>query len=123
MNTTLYLSGGGNNIQSKRIDADFAKIIDGKKLMYIPVALNRDTLGFEACYDWITILFQNFEYTVDIPTIHMYLDPIAIADKIFEYDALYIGGGNTFKLLDFLHKNSLFEKIKTFYNKREKYEI
>ena len=111
----LYLAGGGDATQSKEIDADFAKCIDGKKLMYIPVALHRDALGFEACYDWITALFQNFEYAIDIPEIHMYLDPKAIAGRMCEYDALYIGGGNTFKLLDFLYKNNLFEKIKAFY--------
>ena len=111
----FYLSGGGNEIQSQKIDASFAEYIDGKKLMYIPIALNRDMLGFEACYDWITKLFLNFEYKVDVPEIHMYLDPTAIGEKIFEYDALYIGGGNTFKLLDFFYKNNLFEKIRTFY--------
>ena len=111
----FYLSGGGNEIQSQKIDSDFARYIDGKKLMYIPIALDRDSLGFEVCYDWITNLFLNLEYKIDIPQIHMYLDPQAIAEKLFEYDALYIGGGNTFKLLDFLYKNNLFEKIKEFY--------
>lgn len=115
MKKIFYLSGGGNEIQSQKIDADFAKLIDGKKLMYIPIALERDALGFEACYDWITKLFQNFEYIIDIPEIHMYLDPKAIAEKIFEYDAMYIGGGNTFKLLDFFYRNNLFKKIKNFY--------
>lgn len=111
----FYLSGGGSEIQSQKIDSDFAKYIDGKKLMYIPIALDRDLLGFEACYDWITNLFLKLEYKIDVPQVHMYLNPRAIAEKLFEYDALYIGGGNTFKLLEFIYKNNLFEKIKEFY--------
>jgi len=111
----FYLSGGGDEIQSQKIDSDFAKYIDGKKLMYIPVALNRDMLGFEACYDWITKLFLNFEYEKEVPVIHMYLDTQSIGEKLFDYDALYIGGGNTFELLQFLNQNGLFEQIKLFY--------
>lgn len=114
----FYVSGGGNEIQSEKIDADFASLVDGKKLMYIPIALNRDSLGFEMCYDWITKLFLKFIYKIDVPQIHMYMDPVAISENIFEYDAVYIGGGNTFKLLDFLYKNNLVEKIKGFYEKR-----
>ena len=115
-NNIFYISGGGDEIQSKKIDTEFAKYIDGKKLMYIPIAIDRDEVGFEACYDWITGLFSKFEYKIDAPEIHMYLDPKAISEHIFEYDALYIGGGNTFKLLDFIYKNNLFEKIKEFFN-------
>lgn len=115
MKKTFFISGGGDETQSEKIDRDFAKYIDGKKLMYIPIALNRDTLGFEMCYDWITKLFLRFTYDIDVPQIHMYLNPIATKEHLFEYDAMYIGGGNTFKLLDFLYKNDLFEKIKEFY--------
>jgi dipeptidase E len=115
MTKNIFISGGGNEIDSEKIDIEFAKYIDGKKLMYIPIALNRDSLGFEMCYDWITKLFLRFKYTIDVPQIHMYMDPVAINEHIFEYDALYIGGGNTFKLLDFLYKNNLFEKVKEFY--------
>lgn len=113
----FFISGGGNEIQSEKNDTEFAKYIDGKKLMYIPIALNRDSLGFEMCYDWITKLFLRFKYTIDVPQIHMYMDPVAIHEHIFEYDALYIGGGNTFKLLNFLYKNNLFEKVKEFYER------
>jgi len=115
MKNIFYISGGGSEIQSEKIDRDFAKYIDGKKLMYIPIALNRNVLGFEMCYDWITKLFLRFSYNIDVPQIHMYLDPFAISEHIFEYDAIYIGGGNTFKLLDFLYKNNLFVKIREFY--------
>lgn len=97
----LYLSGGGSETQSRLVDADFAKHIDGKKVMYIPVALERDALGYEEAYDWITKTFLSFEYSVDVPEIHMYLDPQRIVSELSSYDALYIGGGNTFALLDF----------------------
>lgn len=100
----LYLSGGGDEMQSKFIDADFEKRIDGKKVMYIPVALERDVLEYEAAYDWITKTFLSFEYSVDVPEIHMHLDLQRIASELSSYDALYIGEGNTFSLLDFFTK-------------------
>lgn len=117
MKSTLFISGGGDETQSVNIDRDFAKYIDGKRLMYIPIALNQDILGFEMCQHWVSKLFLKFTYDVAVPQIHMYIDPVAIKKHLFEYDAIYIGGGNTFKLLDFIYKNNLFIEIKEFYGR------
>lgn len=116
MKTYFFLAGGGGEEQSKEIDNYFSKFIDGKKLIYIPIALNRDSIGFEACYDWITHVFSQFEYKIDVPRIDMFLDPESIFKNIENYDAIYIGGGNTFKLLDFFNKNNLSAKLRNFYN-------
>ena len=111
----IFLSGGGSENQTKELDLEFSKYIDGKKLMYIPIAINRDAIGFQACYDWITRALLSFEYKKDVPVIDMFLDPDLIKKEIHKYDALYIGGGNTYKLLDFIYKNKLERDILDFY--------
>lgn len=111
---SIFLSGGGSEVQTRELDKIFSVFIDGKKMMYIPVALDEDIVGMNACYDWICRTFQEFDYHVDIPVIDMFLDPELIKKNIDNYDAVYIGGGDTYKLLDFIYKNNIDDYLKSF---------
>ncbi len=110
----IFLSGGGNKEQTRKLDEQFARLVDGKKMMYIPLALERDGIGFEACFDWIVEVFSQFKYEIEMPQIEMFLDPKAIKKQIENYDAIYIGGGNTFKLLQILYEGGIIPKIHEF---------
>lgn len=113
----LYISGGGNEKQSFALDKAFASN-DIKKLLYIPVALERTTVGFEGCFDWISkTLGGVFE---DFIEIDMCLDLHLINEEFLEkYDAIYIGGGNTYKLLDILYTTNSFPLIKDYIIKKK----
>ncbi|MCR8850331.1 Type 1 glutamine amidotransferase-like domain-containing protein [Rossellomorea sp. SC111] len=93
----LYLSGGGDSDQTLAIDREFAgELTGGKSLLYLPVAMNPGEISYEACYEWIKSVFAPF----GVKDIAMWLD---LRDKTLEdlkrYSAVYIGGGNTFRLM------------------------
>lgn len=71
--------------------------------------MKRDTLGYEACYDWIisalTPLSDNF---LDI-VMKTNLSEISVS-FLKDFRAVYIGGGNTYKLLDEVRKSG-FDKL------------
>lgn len=111
---TLFISGGGDAKQTKVLDTEFSKYIDGKQVMYIPIAMESDTIGFEKCNDWIQSTLLDFKYQDDVPIIDMFIDPVQIKKHIFKYDAIYIGGGNTYYLLNFIKKHNIENDLKLF---------
>lgn len=111
---TLFLSGGGDERQSWDIDALFVKSLRKKMVLYIPIALERDRIGFEQAYDWLlgcltshTDEFVQIDMILNLKDLHII--------NLFHYDALYIGGGNTYKLLYEITTNNVAEVIKHFY--------
>ncbi len=110
----IFLSGGGDEKKSWVIDQKFVSILKTKKILYIPVALNRDFLGFEEAYDWVVSCLSS--HSKEFLEIIMNLDLNKITDEdLNHFEAVYIGGGNTYKLL-YLFKISKFEiKLKKFY--------
>lgn len=110
MNGKIFLSGGGDEKTSSAIDSIFVNSFKGNKVLYIPVALNRDAAGFEACNLWIhKALDPHTDRNLDIK---MVLDLSQISEFDMQtYDAIYIGGGNTYKLLDLIRKSNFDKKI------------
>lgn len=109
MTSKIFLNGGGSNNDSRLLDLEFLKSLRGNKVLYIPIALKRDDLGFEICYDWITQTFSAI--SKDFVDIDMILNLKDIdQDNLLKYDAIYIGGGNTYKLLNEI-RNSSFDKL------------
>jgi dipeptidase E len=69
-------------------------------------------------YAGVTVSFGDYEKRVkerfnetghDIVSIHNFDDPAAAVEKA---EAIVVGGGNTFRLAELLHKNGLVEKIR-----------
>ncbi|MFZ3580187.1 Type 1 glutamine amidotransferase-like domain-containing protein [Virgibacillus sp. DJP39] len=107
----VLLSGGGDKEQTEIIDQYFVKQINpNKPLLYIPIAL-KGVIPFENCYEWITSVFK----PIGIENITMWtdLDKKSIHD-LNKFSAVYIGGGNTFSLLNDL-RTSEFDKVLTAY--------
>lgn len=104
----IFISGGGGIEDSFSLDEKFINSLKEKKVLYIPIAMERDEIGFESCYDWIiSALSRHIKDFVDIV---MILD---LADKnlqISNFDGIYIGGGNTYKLLQYIY-DAGFDKI------------
>lgn len=103
----LFLSGGGNEKQSKKLDQLLVSLIPKKRLLYIPIAMPQDRHSFEECFNWITNTFAGLNFK----KIDMWTD---LSCKNYEdlnkYGAVYIGGGNTFSLLNDIRKNN-FDKL------------
>ena len=109
-NGRIILSGGGDIDVSFKLDEKYFSLLrDNAQILYIPVALNRTKLGFEGCYDWFSNVISQHNDKKDID-FTMLLDGDDVSD-FDRYDSVYIGGGNTYKLLDYIYKNDIGRKI------------
>lgn len=80
-----------------------------KPLLYIPLAMESEM--YSSCLEWIKGELRE----VDITGIEMVTSAQEITDKdLSQYCAIFIGGGNTFKLLYELKISGAFEKIKAY---------
>jgi dipeptidase E len=92
----ILLAGGGSAEDSRLLDELLASWMKPRgRLLYLPVAL-RGLRSFESCLEWITSTFAPFAIT----DISMWT---ALSDhharELGKFDAVYIGGGNTYSLL------------------------
>lgn len=108
----LILSGGGDPEQVRPIDEFFAARIDKtKKVLYIPVAMEKEVFTYEQCLDWFTSTYAPF----GIQNIEMLTD-LSNAEIPAKTAAIFIGGGNTYKLLKELRDSGFDKKLLTFLN-------
>lgn len=110
----LILCGGGSGKQNELANKQLNKIINHEKpILYIPLAMNEKDHPYDSCYEWIKKELSN----VDIPDIDMVKSFKELTLKNLQnYSALFIGGGNTYKLLSGLKQSGAFNKIKDYIN-------
>ena len=91
----VFLCGGGADVQTIEANKRLNEVIDhSKPCLYIPLAMEEEM--YDSCYEWI----QGELSSVDIPGIDMVRSVKELAEKdLADYSFLFIGGGNTFKLL------------------------
>lgn len=109
-NGYIILSGGGDIKDSFELDEKYFSLLpNNAKILYIPIALNRTKLGFESCYDWFSSLISEHIKEKDIDfTMLLENDKIP---NFKNYDSIYIGGGNTYKLLDYVYRENIGGEI------------
>ena len=88
----LLLAGGGEPEQVKALDEFFANYVGEGKILYIPVAM--DKIPYDECEMWFRKTYLQYKlHNIDVCT------DLKNAPNLDEYKAIFIGGGNTFKLL------------------------
>ncbi|MBU0957865.1 MAG: Type 1 glutamine amidotransferase-like domain-containing protein [Nanoarchaeota archaeon] len=109
MKGRLFLSGGGNEKQTHSLDEIFMKDIN--TILYIPLAWpNGD---YNSCLEWFTkLMAQHKKKEIEI---EMLID-LTKEIELTKYDAIYIGGGNTFKLLKLIKDSNFGKKLINYYN-------
>jgi dipeptidase E len=111
MSGKIFLSGGGSGEQTSSFDKIFFKGV--RKIVYIPLAWpNND---FDSCLNW----FRKESERYGKLEIKMLID---LSEKINLnfFDAVYIGGGNTYKLLKKIKESKFDAKLIKFYNEGKK---
>lgn len=110
----LILCGGGSGEQNYYANKKLNEIIDhSKPLLYIPLAMDENEHSYDSCYEWINEELAQ----VQLSRIDMVRSFEELAQKDYDnYCALFIGGGNTYKLLKGIKDSGDFEKIKEFIN-------
>lgn len=108
----IFLNGGGSGTKTVKVNQRLNEIIDhSKPILYIPLAMNKEK--YDSCYEWITGELKN----IKVPYIEMVRDSSELSSKVLDnYSLIFIGGGNTFKLLFDLKESNCFEKIKQYVN-------
>ena len=108
----VFLCGGGADIQTVEANKRLNEVIDhSKPCLYVPLAM--EPKMYDSCREWIKGELKN----VDIPYIETVKSADELADKnLNDYSFIFIGGGNTFKLLKDLKVSGAFDKIKEYLN-------
>lgn len=96
MNTAtnhIFLAGGGNAEESRPLDEQFVRLLDHTKpLVYIPNAMR--SKPYQSCLEW----FRSVMEPLGIVAIEMW-DDLRHDRSTDEIAGIYIGGGDTAKLL------------------------
>lgn len=101
----LFLSWWWDANQTKVFDDYFKSHFSGsKKVLYIPRAMYPER--YDSCKTWVSWIF-NPEEGFDIELLH---EDDAWAVDIHQIDAVYIGWGNTYRLLHLLRQTG-FDKL------------
>lgn len=104
----LYLSGGSKF--SFSLDEKFIACLDKRPLMYIPIAIMTKIYCAKDCLQWIKTYFSKSSFN----NIEMVTDLYNFKDSDFSnYSGLYIGGGNSFFLLDEMKNSGFYELLKS----------
>jgi dipeptidase E len=106
MKVKLFLSGGGSEKDSYDFDNKFINSLKLRKILYVPVAMERDKQGYESCYDWITSSLTQFDKNFVEISMCTELDEISNM-KLNAFSAIYFGGGNTYRLLAKIYSSGL----------------
>lgn len=111
----VILGGGGGAEQNVEADKYFvSQLVERKNILYIPIAMPESVYTFPECYSWIKSVFE----PMGVDEIDMFIDLKSIDFEIIEkYTSVFIGGGNTFYLLDEIRKSGLEKKLKDFLQK------
>jgi dipeptidase E len=107
----VALAGGGAAEDSRLLDEVLAEWLGPQgRLLYWPIAL-RGMRPFESCLEWITETLA----PVHISDISMWTDLAGHqAAELEAYDAVYLGGGNTFRLLAELQESGFDRHLKRY---------
>ena len=109
---TLYLCGGGSGNQILKALEKFSKKLDKTKpILYIPLAMNESK--YDSCYEW----FKEELKIMKLKKFEMIKSSLELSQKkLSNYSAIFIGGGNTYKLLNEIKKYSNYDKICEYLN-------
>lgn len=108
----LYLCGGGSGKQVFYAMLKFANKIDkNKPILYVPLAMEEDR--YDGCYKW----FESEIKLVGLKNFEMVRSKEELSKKDLSlYSAIFIGGGNTYKLLNDIKECSNYKKIVNYLN-------
>lgn len=106
----LILSGGGDIHETVAVDSFWISLLPkNPRILYIPIAWENG--DYQECLQWFSGLMRKYEMSD-------YTMWTELADKTFDdldvFDSVYIGGGNTFKLLHLFRESGFIDGLKRY---------
>lgn len=111
-NVNIICAGGGNNQDAKILDEHFASWFrPGDKLLYWPFATDGHSFSYSSCFSWLSSVFN----PLGIEHICMWTELNSHTPaELNDFNGIYIGGGNTFRLLRHIRQQGWFDPLKKF---------
>ncbi len=110
----LFLSGGGGAQDSVEVDSLFVRSLPKKAtILYLPHANAKQSDDYSPSIQWLTATLNNVNHLGKSISIDTPLN-LELVESIDKYDAIYIGGGNTYRLMHILRKTGLDTRIKRY---------
>lgn len=108
----IFLQGGGGKEDSFELDKKFVAALDlSKTLLYIPIAIDSVKYPYPSCLAWISDVFKSHGLTNIVMWTEGDLKGKTLAE-FEQFSGVYIGGGNTFKLLKELKEFGTFDILR-----------
>jgi dipeptidase E len=109
----LMLAGGGNEVDSAPLDRIFAAWTGrGGRMLYIPIAQQLSARGYEGALRWLLSVFE----PLGVREIEMWTSlRERTAEDLRGFDSVYIGGGNTFRLLSLTRESGFDEHLREYF--------
>lgn len=112
----LILNGGGDGDKIKKSYELFASIVNGGKIMYIPLAWENGS--YEDCLKFLTKELE--PYKNKITDIDLITNANQITkERLQNVTGVFVGGGNTYKLLKMLKDTEAFDNLKEFIKRKD----
>jgi len=110
----LFLSGGGDIEISYAFDRlFFDSLPQNAHILYIPVAMATTMIKKEMCFDWFSKLISRHSNSDRYLDFTMWNEGDVLFN-LYNYDAVYVGGGNTYRLLSVLEKSGMLDALKKY---------
>ena len=113
-NLRLILGGGGDAADSVAIDrifADWTRAAGAGAMLFLPVAMDGTRASYADCHAWARSVFE----PLGMSDVEMRTDLAAIDDAaLARFDSVYIGGGNTFRLLDLARRTGVGDRLRRY---------
>jgi dipeptidase E len=108
----VIAAGGGDAQDSRPLDALLARHVPpNRPLLYLPIAMNPLVRPYQEGFDWLRSVFS----PLGLHNIVMWTDVAGKADADLDpYAATYIGGGNTFTLMQTLKGTGFIAPLRRF---------
>ena len=105
----LFLGGVGGGKDSIELDKKFVASLDlSKPLLYIPIATNTAKYPYSGCVAWLSGVLEPLGVTDIVMWVEEDLK-IKTKEDFAQFSGIYIGGGNTYKLLKGLKEFGTFD--------------
>jgi dipeptidase E len=110
----LFLSGGGDIETSYLFDSlFFDSLPQGANILYVPVAMATTMIKTEVAFDWFSKLISHHSSNERYLNFTMWNNGDSLP-ILHNYDAVYVGGGNTYRLLMVLEKSGMLDALKKY---------